>query len=29
MPFILCDLIRLLLLCLFPGIALLLPRLAG
>jgi C4-dicarboxylate transporter DctM subunit len=27
MPFILCDLIRLFLLCLFPGIALLLPRL--
>jgi C4-dicarboxylate transporter DctM subunit len=27
MPFIVCDLIRLLLLCLFPGIALLLPRL--
>ena len=29
MPFILCDLIRLLLICLFPGIALLLPRLIG
>ena len=27
MPFIVCDLIRLFLLCLFPGIALLLPRL--
>jgi C4-dicarboxylate transporter DctM subunit len=27
MPFIICDLIRLLLLCLFPGIALLLPSL--
>jgi TRAP-type C4-dicarboxylate transport system permease large subunit len=27
MPFIVCDLLRLLLLCLFPGIALLLPRL--
>ncbi len=27
MPFIVCDLIRLALLCLFPGIALLLPRL--